>query len=785
MDLLVGFQDEFATDPAVVGRKFAALARAARAGFAVPDAFAIATRAHALFRATGIWPEALRAAVVARARGLDLARGLSVRSSAVREDLDGQSFAGQYLSFLEVGAEADLIASIEACWASAGSETVRSYLQAIRQPGADGEAPVLGVIVQRMVKSAIAGVAFSRNPLQPGSDAMVIEAVQGQGEGLVSGRLTPCRAEVARTGQVSVAAGGDRRLRRRTPWRDIADLLAHLERAWQGTPLDVEWAVDGRGRLWLLQVRPITTLDADGLLPPAGSWTRKIADDLWADRLEPFTTDVMLAHAPRFDLSRISRLCGITPVQPALAVIHGYLYVNCRGIRQLVAYLPRPLRLKDLATLLPAGTRLDDISPPRPATLVRVLLRICALPLSEPGALAPVCLVSARRTIRRIRARLAAAAQPGPGRSATARLQEGIDLLAELQEKNQWPYSHATVFAWLLRALAVDRFGLSGADFLGLISRGSDNVTIRIEQWFRSMAAQIAADPHLRERFLDRGADALPPGLRAELDGFLGRYGCRSRHRTLLVKRWAETPEDIAAILQSLVRAPQGMAGAFSPGEAPRANLLLQGLAALARRFFDLREELRFLLDEVLYRLRRDLLDLGGRFGIGEDIFFLKPGEIGELAAERLTPTDAAATAARRRRQFAREIEPAAFWVDGNPEYDFTPGGAVLKGIGTSPGRVSGRAVVVEDPARADIRPGDIVIACHTDPGWTPILSVVGGIIMEEGGLLNHCSIVARELGIPSIVGVRRATRVVPVGARVTMDGASGEVRIETEEGTR
>jgi pyruvate,water dikinase len=204
-------------------------------------------------------------------------------------------------------------------------------------------------------------------------------------------------------------------------------------------------------------------------------------------------------------------------------------------------------------------------------------------------------------------------------------------------------------------------------------------------------------------------------------------------------------------------------------------------LAVPAGRFCGLREELRFLLDEVLYRMRRDLLDLGCRWVLGEDIFFLKREEVLDLAAERLAVEAAASKAARRRRQFLREIEPAAFWVDGRPEYDFTPGGAVLRGIGTSPGRVAGRAVIVEDPAQADIRPGDIVIARHTDPGWTPILSVIGGIVMEEGGLLNHCSIVARELGIPSIVGVRRATRVVPAGAHVTMDGALGEVRVEME----
>jgi pyruvate,water dikinase len=772
-ELLFGLKDAVSTDASVVGRKFAALAHAGREGFPVPDAFAIGTRAHMIFRSTGEWPAGLRESVGDRARALGFSQGLSVRSSAVREDLEGESFAGQYLTFLEIRSEADLVARIEECWAGAGSETVRSYLRAIGQPGSDGEAPMLGVIVQRMVMPVVAGVAFSCNPLQPDHDAITIEAVRGRGDALVSGRVTPCRAAVTRSGHVGfdppVASAS---LRRDTPWAEIAELVMRLETVRGGERLDVEWAVDAGRRLWLLQVRPITGVDTRGEGPPPGSWTRRIADDLWADRLEPFTAGVMLANAPRFDLSRISRLCGIPPVQPALTVIQGYLYVNCSGIQRLIAYLPPRLRPKDLSGLLPPGTRLEAIPTLLPAALIRTLLRTCRLPVHEPGALAPVCLALARRHIHRVRARLHGA------RSGTAavRLAAGMDILAEVQEKNQWPYFHATVFAWVLRALVVDVLRRPGTELLSLISTGSDNVTIRIEQWFRSMAGRIAADPESRQRFLDAGAAALSPDLRDELERFLDRYGSRSRHRTLLVPRWAESPADVVAMLQALVRSPHG--SATRTAIPPRANPMLLAIAAFARRFFDLREELRFLLDEVLYRLRRDLLDLGREFGIGDDIFFLSPEQVRELAAGRLRPEDARSVAAARRRRFQREIEPAVFWVDGKPEYDFTPGAVVLKGIGTSPGRVSGRAVIVADPGDADIRRGDIVVARHTDPGWTPILSVIGGIVMEEGGLLNHCSIVARELGVPSIVGVRRATRLIPAGARVTIDGTSGDVTI-------
>ena len=795
MVFIVGFEDSQALDPQIVGRKFASLARAAREGFAVPEAVVIATKAHGHFLATGSWPEGLREEVIETARWLDIRQGVSIRSSATREDMANQSFAGQYRSFLEVDSEREMFRRIEECWESAGSETVRSYLRAVNLQGCDSETPLLAVIIQRMVNSAVAGVAFSRNPLRPDRNEMVIEAVKGHAEGLVSGHRSPCRARVDRDGRVSVESGSPSylRLSRKTPWREIAGLLKRLEESYGGKTLDMEWAVDRGKKLWLLQVRPITALATEEALPPAGAWTRKIADDLWADRLEPFMAEVMLSHAPRFDLSRIARMAGIIPVLPALTVIDGYLYVNCDSIRRVIAHIPQPLRFKDLATLLPAGSRLSDIPPPGAWTLARIFLRIILLPLKEPGMIPLICLQSTPRAIRRLKARMALPA-PGPASAAPAmleRLQADLETLALIQVNNQWPYFHATLFTWILRWLAVDRLWMTGAGFLMLISQGSDNVTIGIEHWFRKTALRIGSDPGLQERFLSEVAEelaySLPAGLKAEVDAFLQHYGFRSRHRTLLIKRWTEAPEEVVGILQSLVRHPH------AGGTAPKAVLpvtegispglvfrrVLRLLAGVTRRFLDVREELRFLLDEALFHIRRDLLALGRLLEMEETIFFLTPREIEEMVTGRLAPAMAAAVATQRQRRFQAPVEPGTFWVDGRPEYDFCAGGTVLRGIGTSLGRVTGRAVIVEDPAAVKIRRGDVVVARHTDPGWTPIFSVIGGIVMEEGGLLNHCSIVARELGIPSIVGVSRATQLIPEGARVTIDGGAGMVRIE------
>ena len=497
MGFSVGFEDSQALDPHIVGRKFAALARAAREGFDVPEAVAIGTKAHAHFLATESRPDGLREAVVHAALRLDISQGLSIRSSATLEDLTGQSFAGQYRTFLEVNSERELLQRIEECWDSARSETVRSYLQALNVQGTNTETPLLAVIIQRMVNASVAGVAFSRDPLRPERDESVIEAVKGHAEGLVSGQRSPCRVRVGRDGRVSVENRSTSylRLSRKTPWRDIAGLIRRLENSYGGQALDVEWAVDHRKTLWLLQVRPITTLAPEGVLPPAGAWTRKIADDLWADRLEPFMAEVMLSHAPRFDLSRIARLAGISPLLPALTVINGYLYVNCDSIRRVISHLPRPLRFKDLATLLPAGSRLSDIPPPGVWGLARILLRMVLLPLREPGMIPCVCLWSVPSAIRRLRARMAPeelGCEP-TANTLLDRLQDDLETLALIQENNQWPYFHATLCTWVLRWLTVDRLRMSGTDFLGLISRGSDNVTIGIENWFRRTALRIAA----------------------------------------------------------------------------------------------------------------------------------------------------------------------------------------------------------------------------------------------------------------------------------------------------
>ena len=211
MTYLIRFDDERALDPGLVGRKFASLAKAVRLGFEVPPAAAISTEAHRYFLFQRSWPAGLAAEVIAAAEVLELSRGLSIRSSAVREDLENQSFAGQYRSFLRVENADDLREKIEMCWLSAETENVRSYLKAADPKEDTADILPMGVVMQRMVDAAAAGVAFGRNPLNPARDEIVIEGIRGSGESLVNGHVSPHRAYYRRRRPpADRAAGGGR-----------------------------------------------------------------------------------------------------------------------------------------------------------------------------------------------------------------------------------------------------------------------------------------------------------------------------------------------------------------------------------------------------------------------------------------------------------------------------------------------------------------------------------------------------------------------------------------------
>jgi len=805
MRTIIGLRDPEALAPDIVGYKFFSLAQANRAGYPVPPAVVLTTHVHHHFLKHADWPPGVFERVLEAARKLNLQKGLSIRSSAIREDLERQSFAGQYRTFLEVAGQEDLKLKIEQCWRGVDAESVRSYLKTFGSAGGEGELPLMGVILQKMVDASAAGVAFSRNPMHPYRDETVIEGVPGYADKLVSGHVSPHRAFIAgsETIRVEPPGRGGKRLLSNDQWLSVASLARGLEKHHGGRPRDIEWAFDRGGALWLLQSRSITAFsDREKEIPP-GCWTRRIVEDLWADRLTPFMASAMLRHMHRFDMSRMLKLLGVSSVSSPLSVIDGYLYVNVEGIAKLARCFPSCLRFPEIRAFFPPGFPVEELPRPRWREILPVAARAPLVLIKEPGIIPFFTFRISRGHQDRIEARLNHLdLMPADTPDAVLRkIEIGLDTVALIQETNQWPYGHANFFTLALRRWIVNCLGLSHSVFLEFISRNNDNVTIRIERSLRCIAAKIMSDGYLRAAFLHRPSHELaadiPAAIREDIRSFLRQFGCRSRHRSLYLKRWAEDPEEIIGILQSLVRHGRsdsctGMTGTEGLKRNPvdsgnswrdihwSLRSVSRAFARMTVRFLDLRENLRFLLDKALFRLRGALLDLGHLTGLEDGVLFLSVSEVEHLVSEDLSLTEARALIARRKKDFFNSAEPPPFYREGVPVDDIASGEVrFLQGIGTSSGRASGRARIVEVPARSDIAEGDILVARNTDPGWTPVLSIVGGMIMEEGGLLNHCSIVARELKVPSVVGVRDATRKIPDGAIVHIDGGTGMIRIE------
>ena len=404
-ETLIPIDHDSAQNPQVVGHKFANLALAHRHGEQVPRGVCIPVRCHDLYRREGVWSPSLEQALLKAARKLGLDKGgVAVRSSATMEDLEDRSFAGQYASTLEVRDAQALKQAVQTCWQAVNTEVLRQYLGPRHL---QEEAPRMGVIIQAMVQAEYAGVVFSRHPVADRKEEMVAEMVPGTGENLVSGKETPIRCRLSRTGKILEQPWPS--LHWQPPdhlWSRLVGLTLLVEECFSGQAVDIEWAVDKRDALWLLQARPITAgrFKRQGI--PSGIWTRKIADDLWADRMTPFLAHHMVQTSPRFDLTRYARRMNFAVPRPTLGVIDGFLYINCYSLAAVLGQVPRRFRTRPVRGLFPAEFDLDSLENPTRLRLASLCLRAGWLSIRTPQSHPLFSFVVTRAWLKRFRPRV-------------------------------------------------------------------------------------------------------------------------------------------------------------------------------------------------------------------------------------------------------------------------------------------------------------------------------------------------------------------------------------------
>ena len=835
--MLVRSLDELtAADLSEAGGKGANLGELRRAGFVVPDGFVITTAAYALAAeaagVTGETPATARVRLAASPVPTGIADAVreayralgdgavAVRSSATAEDLPDASFAGQQDTMLDVTGEDAVLDAVRRCWASLWNDRAVAYRQTHDVPARGLR---LAVVVQRMVDAESAGVLFTADPITGRRRRAAIEAVRGLGEQLVSGAVNPDYFVVdTRSGAVLERRGdilSDAQL------RDLAALGARIEGHFE-RPQDIEWAIDKAGKLWIVQSRDITTLYP---IPPTAPqneddlrvyFSANVAQGVF----DPFTP--MGLQTFRLLSSGLAAAIG-SPVRDPASGAPLYAESAMRVFIDLTPVLRNPFgrelpgrvmsvmefrsqaifkKLLEDPRLQPRGSKSGSRF-----RVIRAVLHTGAPQNALRAMLRPDA--TRKRLLGELDRAFAYVRIPD---TLAERIDAYENLILNFPPK-YFPRMVGMVIPGVASyALANRLLGTHAKPGeLQTVLRGlPHNPTTEMDLALWSIARAAREDAASRDALSARSpaelsaqyrGGALPPVLQREMTSFLALYGHRAiAEIDLGVKRWSEDPEHLLGAIANYLRlgdeaiAPdvQFARGAMEAEAMIKTlasrlhgpqRMVLRFLLGRARLLSGLREQPKFQIMRVfalghalIAPVGADLADRG-LLDTADDVFFLNLPELRRaFAGEDLRKTVAEHREVYRREQGRRHI-PRVLLSDGTDAETELPaatdGG--IRGTPASPGIARGIARVILSPVGARLEPGEVLVAPSTDPGWTPLFLTAGALVMEMGGMMSHGAVVAREYGIPAVVGVPDATGRIATGEHVMVDGSAGTVAKE------
>ena len=796
-------------------RALSAEIRRAVEGIPIPDDVA-----SAVTRALGGWA------------GFDDRAACAVRSSATAEDLPSASFAGQHDSYLNVVGPEAVLEHVSRCWASLFSERAVTYRL---RNGFDHRRVQMAVVVQRMVAAQAAGVLFTADPITSDRTSprwrrasVSVRRWSPAGERgtftVRDGEVTASAVATKRRATHASPAGGTRELaiapaRQQQPALTNAQAVALVQLGRRieghlGRPQDLEWCL-AEGDFWIVQSRPITTLFP---IPEA------------ADR----ENHVYVSVGHQQMMTEAMRPLGVSVWQlTAMAPMHeagGRLFVDVT--RRLASPTTRarllevmgkgdPLTGDALQTIVERGDflpSLPDEDPPAPG--------------GPPVGGAPDQIDTdpaiVTELIERNRASIAALKREIQTKSGPALLQFLLEAFTEHKRVLGDPLSIRAIMAgmqatWWLNDQLEEWLGEKNpADTLTLSAPG--NVTSEMGLALLDVADAIRPHPQV-VGFLEQVEDAgcedaafldeltkLAGGSEAQeaIRAYLETYGMRCVGEIDITRpRWSERPATLVPLILDNI-------SHFTPGEAKRRfehgqqaarskeHELLERLRALAggvskaneakrmidrlRTFSGYREYPKYGIVDRYLIYKQALLEEAERLvqadvlRDAQDIFYLTFHELHDVVRNRRADEQ---LIGRRRDAFRvnqaltppRVLTSDGEIIAGAYRRDDVPAGALI-GLPVSAGTVEGRARVIRDIAQADIEAGDILVTTYTDPSWTPLFLSITGLVTEVGGLMTHGAVIAREYGVPAVVGVEHATNLIRDGQRIRVHGTDGYIEI-------
>lgn len=712
-------------DASEVGRKAASLGELLAVGVRVPDGVVLTAGAADM--------SADERRSLLRAGAEDLGIGpFAVRSSGTAEDGAEHSYAGIYESVLDVSAD-DLPAATDRCLASAHAARAAKY-----EPASDGR---MAVIIQRMVTPAAAGVVLTADPINGDRRSCVVTAVRGTGERLVSGAAFGDEW-VVREGAVTARRRPERAIDRRGAIRVARE--ARRIAAARGTPQDIEWAIDADGTLWILQARPMTALppDVSWEAPARGAYTRALRFGEWiSEPVTPlFESWLLTAMEDRLHLL-LKEWIGQRAPQPYHVVVNGWYFYS-------INFLSGAALLRSLPGILGKLVR----SPRRVAGVIPPTVRH-SVPVFE------------REWREDLRPRYRTAVAGAEVRVETLPVTELPGLIDELAD-------HAGAWFASIAALAGSAYKME----------------INLARFYRG---------HLRRSL---GGSHLPLLAGFEPPADPGRHAVVSLdwwHAPLPHAATATRPAEDHGRLVEARQAAETAAFRALASSAWRLRAFRR-LLAETQHLVPVREEQVRELTIAWPVMRQAVLRIGealaasGVIAEPDDVFFLTRAEaLAALGGGRLAATVDVAGRRSKREEQARLVPPLmvgrmnrmlrSFWASYPRLFGAVRSDrALVSGAPASPGRATGPVRVIRGPQHFDeLQAGEILVAPLTAPAWTALFTRAAAVVTDVGSAASHASIIAREYGIPAVVGCGDATARLRTGMRVTVDGGTGNVEPE------
>ncbi|MFO0053852.1 MAG: glycerol-3-phosphate acyltransferase, partial [Dolichospermum sp.] len=743
-DSIITLEEEL--DGEVVGAKAATLSQIKRWGYSVPKGWVLAPDDDPTQLIEFLQPSQLSPLVV--------------RSSAIGEDSQQASAAGQYETILNVTSKEELRQAIAQVQASYNHPSAVEYRRHRSLKDA-----AMGVLIQQQVQSVFSGVAFSRDPIAQQGEAVVIEAVSGSPTQIVSGKITPEQYQVVIAGDEKLSClqfDGIGKIPQALI-KQVAYLARRLERRYLGIPQDIEWSYDGQN-LWVLQSRPITTL-----LP---IWTRKIAAEVIPGVIHPLTwsinspltcgvwgeifTIVLGEQAKSLDFAQTATLH------------YSRAYFNASLLGEIFLAMGLPPESLDFLT---RGTTMTK--PPLNSTwtnlpgLTRLLKRELDLEKDFKSDYRQVFIPALIELSNIVITEL-----------SLDQLLSRIDLILDLLRQG----TYYSILAPLSAAIRQSLFGIKAEKIDNSVT--PEVASLRAMSLLAADAKQILDDDDIDyncepEKIFEQLAKTTAgERILFAFDELIQDYGYLSEVGTdISVPTWRENPQPVRQLFVQLIKA--GQIPDLDDSRSQQQNLVQRRVDLKGRVtevYSRLLAELRwtFLALEEIWLQSRVLLQPG-------DIFFLELDEIRHLVIhpDVAVRNHLLELIAHRRSQFLQDsqipqIPPVVY--GHNPPQPITPvinpADNILLGIPASLGQIQGRVKILRTlQAVHDIDKNTILVVPYTDSGWVPVLVQAGGFIAEAGGKLSHGAIIAREYGIPAVMDVQNATYLLQDGQEVRIDG--------------